>query len=165
MSKFKKSSKLCGKLAGLFLFLFFLFLGMGIMESPRRTGVEPSQLTAFLTLLLVLSGACFVIFLIGIFMPGEEEPVAAKEKPTLRRLPRRAALWSILIGVGQLYNGQLPKAIVMWALCWLVFFLAAELPLSESLRSIFVPVGIISVWLYAAFDAYATAKKINKAAQ
>ena len=161
MNKYKKFSKRCGKLAGLFLFLFFLFLGMGIMESPRRTGIEPSQLTAFLTLLLILSGACFVIFLIGIFMPGKEETITPKEKPRSRRLPWVAALWSIIIGVGQLYNGQLAKAIMMWVLCWFVFFLGAELPLSESLRSIFVPVGIISVWLYAAFDAYTTAKKMS----
>lgn len=40
MSKYKKFTAISGKLAAVFLFLFFLFFGMGIMESPRRTGID-----------------------------------------------------------------------------------------------------------------------------
>lgn len=64
-----KISIIAGKLAGFFLFLFFLLLGMGIMESPRRSGISPDML--FLMVLLGLSVVCLIVFLIGKFRKKE----------------------------------------------------------------------------------------------
>ncbi len=68
--------------------------------------------------------------------PEGKKPV--RGKPVYYRNPLFAALLSIIPGVGQFYNGQLFKGLIVLSTCWLI-----------------VP------WFYGIYDAYATACRIN----
>lgn len=56
-----------------------------------------------------------------------------------KRSPIVAALWSFIPGIGQVYNGQVIKGVIIFLTSWLI-----------------IP------WLYGIWDAYIVAKKINK---
>jgi len=78
-----------------------------------------------------------------------------------RRSPGLAALLSfIFMGAGQIYNGQIMKFIMIW--------IASLLIMGVSFVLMFLLVGfltiflIVPVWLYSIYDAYATAKDINR---
>jgi TM2 domain-containing membrane protein YozV len=76
-------------------------------------------------------------------------PLQASEKKS----PGFAAVLSFLIpGLGQIYNGQIGKGIIM-VVAAVIFALL-----------IIILIGIIlylALWLYGIYDAYDTAKKIN----
>ncbi|MEW5895146.1 MAG: hypothetical protein AB1650_05260 [Candidatus Omnitrophota bacterium] len=67
-------------------------------------------------------------------LPGESR----KEKPYLPRNPLLAALLGFFPGLGQVYNGQLVKGLILFFTCWLI-----------------IP------WIYGVYDAYVTASHIN----
>lgn len=74
----------------------------------------------------------------------------AKDTAELQKKnPFIALILSLIItGVGQMYNGQLKKGLVLLVvviILWVFFW----------------PIAII-VWLFGMYDAYATARKINK---
>ena len=68
--------------------------------------------------------------------------------------PGIAAVLSFFIcGLGQIYNGQILKGIIIiicYALSWLLMYLVVG----------FVLVPIL--WIWGMYDAYRTAEKINK---
>ena len=75
--------------------------------------------------------------------------------------PLIALLLSFLFpGVGQIYNGQMMKGIILLVAYFGIIFLAFILT--------FIVIGIclfivpLAIWLYAMYDAYVTANKINK---
>lgn len=78
----------------------------------------------------------------------EPEVVVKNEKN-----PGLAAVLSFLIiGLGQIYNGEIAKGLILLIvsyLCWALFFL------------IILPIIALIIWIYAIFDAYNTAKDIN----
>jgi TM2 domain-containing membrane protein YozV len=73
--------------------------------------------------------------------------------PVKEKSPELAALLSFLIvGVGQIYNGQVGKGVII--------LIAAVI--SGVLWTIGIGVIFsIIIWIYAIYDAYTTAKKIN----
>lgn len=80
----------------------------------------------------------------------------------------------LFIGLGQLYNGQIKKAIILsvahaggWLVIIIVFILAAILTLGIGAILFALPVLLVpfALWIYALYDAYVTAEKINKGEQ
>lgn len=75
------------------------------------------------------------------------EPLAEKKNPAI------AALLSFMVvGAGQVYNGEVEKGIIFFFIHVLFVLL------------IFVLIGIILTplfWIYVIYDAYKTAEKIN----
>ncbi|MBM3292306.1 zinc-ribbon domain-containing protein [Candidatus Bathyarchaeota archaeon] len=64
-----------------------------------------------------------------------------------------AILSFFIVGLGQIYNGQIGKGIIMMILSVFAFF------------SIIFLIGFIAypvLWIYGIYDAYTTAKKINQ---
>lgn len=74
--------------------------------------------------------------------PPQGATQAQKKNPIL------ALILSIICGVGQMYNGQILKGVIMLVGC---IILAST------------PIGLIAwiLWLYGLYDAYTTAVKIN----
>lgn len=64
----------------------------------------------------------------------------------------------VLIGLGQVYNGQVKKGILFFlvAMTLSVLFLTGVLPETISLV-LYIPAYMF--WLYSIYDAYTTAKK------
>ncbi len=86
---------------------------------------------------------------------GVRQPGAPKyQKVYQLKNPVLAAVLSLLVvGLGQVYNGQVGKG--------LLFFLVAII----IGLTLFIFIGFILVplfWLFAAYDAYTTAEKINR---
>jgi TM2 domain-containing membrane protein YozV len=80
---------------------------------------------------------------------------AIKHKPASREIknPGLAAVLSFLItGLGQIYNGQIGKGILMLILMIVFFFMI--------LIIIGIPLLLV-LWIYGIYDAYETARKIN----
>lgn len=79
------------------------------------------------------------------------------EQPNIVRNEKNAGLAAVLsfliIGLGQIYNGEIAKGLILLIVSYLCIALAF----------LIVPliVGII-LWIYAIYDAYDTAKKINE---
>lgn len=74
-------------------------------------------------------------------------PTAGEKSPGLS-----AVLSFLIVGLGQIYNGQIGKGIVL-IICYVISILLC-----------FVLIGFILVpilWIYGIYDAYNTAKKIN----
>jgi uncharacterized membrane protein len=76
----------------------------------------------------------------------------------------------LMIGLGQVYNGQVKKGIILsvahafgWFVIIVAYVLIAILTLGVG-AIICLPVFLIPLilWLYAMYDAYVTAEKINK---
>jgi TM2 domain-containing membrane protein YozV len=66
----------------------------------------------------------------------------------------------ILPGLGQVYNGQAKKGIILLAgyiLMWIASFVLMIVLIGFCLM--LIP---IVIWLYAMYDAYVTADKVNK---
>lgn len=78
---------------------------------------------------------------------------AAPTPQSQEKNPGLAAVASALVpGLGQIYNGQILKGIVIMILMGISILLA------------FIIIGIFTsfiLWVYAVYDAYDTAKKIN----
>jgi TM2 domain-containing membrane protein YozV len=58
----------------------------------------------------------------------------------------------LIPGLGQIYNGQILKGILMliaYVVMWLLFFLVVPLVIA------------LIIWIYGIYDAYKTAQKIN----
>lgn len=78
-------------------------------------------------------------------------------RSSLEKSPAIAALLSfIIVGAGQVYNGQIAKGIVFFVGMWFVaifavFFFWLLIPL-------FAP---LALWLYNIYDAYDQAQKLN----
>jgi len=69
-----------------------------------------------------------------------------------RKSPGIAAVLSFLIiGLGQIYNGQILKGLIMLAVAILCGITIVGLVVS------------FLIWLYGVFDAYGTAKRMNQA--
>jgi hypothetical protein len=164
MSRFHKFAKLCGKLSIVFVVLFFLCLGMGIEQSGHKSAISPAYLFTILMVLAYLSVICFVIYVIGLFKSGEKVPQSTEsvEASLKRRSPVLAASLSLVIGAGQLYNGQLLKAIFVWMLFLFSAVLIGSLPVADAWKNNLFLLGMLLVWLYAITDAYTTARKINE---
>jgi len=76
----------------------------------------------------------------------------------------------LFIGLGQLYNGQIKKAIILsvahvagWAVIVVAYVLLSivtpGIGAIVCLPALLIP---LSIWAYALYDAYVTAEKINK---
>lgn len=75
--------------------------------------------------------------------------------------PIIALLLSFLFpGVGQIYNGQLMKGVIILVAYFGIIFLAFVL--SFFLIGICLFVVPVIIWLYAMYDAYVTANKITR---
>lgn len=79
------------------------------------------------------------------------------EQPNIVRNQKNAGLAAVLsfliIGLGQIYNGEIAKGLILLVVSYLCIALAfLIIPLI---------VGIV-LWIYAIYDAYDTAKKINE---
>lgn len=71
----------------------------------------------------------------------------------MRRNPGVAAVLSFFIpGLGQIYNGELTKGLVI------VFVTAISWMLTKIIIGAFI---LIPLWIWAIYDAYKTAEKIN----
>ena len=81
-------------------------------------------------------------------MPQERQTTPTHHS-TLR--PWLAALLSVICGLGQLYNGQILKGMVL-LLCGIATVVAWE----------FLPVKVLApfIWLYAIADAYLVARRV-----
>jgi uncharacterized membrane protein len=73
--KFKKFAQRAPKWGGACLLLFFFFLGMGIYESPGRTGISPAVLGVVLTVLFYGAMIFFAVWLAGKFMPDKNDDI------------------------------------------------------------------------------------------
>lgn len=77
-----------------------------------------------------------------------------KERVSLQKNPGLAAILSFfIVGLGQIYNGQIGKGIGLMLAAMICGFLCT------------VVIGFIllpAVWTYAIYDAYKTAEKINQ---
>jgi len=71
-NKFKKFAQHAPKWGWLCLLLFFFFLGMGIYESPSKTGISPNVLGTILTVLFYGAMIFFAVWLAGKFMPDKD---------------------------------------------------------------------------------------------
>lgn len=86
----------------------------------------------------------------GVRQPGSEtyqQPVYQQKNPGLAAV--LSALW---VGIGQIYNGEIAKGIIL-IIAYIV-----------SVLLMFVIVGFITtpiLWVFGIYDAYNTAKKIN----
>lgn len=75
--------------------------------------------------------------------------------------PIIALLLSFLFpGVGQIYNGQILKGAIILVAYFGIIFLA--IALSFFLIGICLFVVPVIIWLYAMYDAYTSANKINR---
>lgn len=106
------------------------------------------------------------------------EAMATQCVTTTKKEPALALLLSLIggfvsgmfIGLGQLYNGQVKKAIILSVanvLLWsvIIFFYIVVGVFTLGIGFILcLPVLIVplAVWAYALYDAYVTADKINK---
>ena len=89
--------------------------------------------------------------------PPAPRPVAMQELSPAhnsRWRPWLAATLSLLCGLGQLYNGQVTKGLVLMAL-GAASLVSLQLPLGKILAPI--------VWIYAIVDAYLVARRTNMA--
>ena len=74
-------------------------------------------------------------------------PTVGEKNPGLA-----AVLSFLIVGLGQIYNGQIGKGIVL-IICYVI-----------SILLVFIVIGIpllVILWIYGIYDAYNTAKKIN----
>jgi TM2 domain-containing membrane protein YozV len=84
-----------------------------------------------------------------------------------KKNPGLAAVISFIVpGVGQLYNGEIAKGIIIligsWIIGWLVgIFFLSHGGLYNSGYYIFIVLFNIIIRTYASYDAYVTAKKLN----
>ncbi|MCK4319768.1 hypothetical protein KAW38_04315 [Candidatus Micrarchaeota archaeon] len=82
----------------------------------------------------------------------------AKKKE--EKSPILAAILSFLItGVGQIYNGQITKGIILLLAhlgMWVVVFVLSYFLIGCCM----VPIPIL-IWVYSIYDAYKTAERIN----
>ena len=75
------------------------------------------------------------------------------EKKVGEKNPVLAAILSFLIvGLGQIYNGQIGKGIVL-IICYVISIVLCTILIG-------IPLLVI-LWIYGIYDAYNTAKKIN----
>jgi len=85
--------------------------------------------------------------------PPYQQPSQGTD-PSKNKNPTIALILSFFIcGVGQMYNGQVPKGLML-----LVGFI-----ISYVLSMLFFPIYILLliIWIYGVYDAYTTANKIN----
>ena len=86
----------------------------------------------------------------GVRQPGSatyQQPVHQQKNPELA-----AVLSLIFVGLGQVYNGEIVKGLILF-----VVGAIAGVTILIGIGIILVPI----VWIYAIYDAYTTAKKIN----
>jgi TM2 domain-containing membrane protein YozV len=84
----------------------------------------------------------------------------SKELPG-RKDPIIAALLSFMFnGVGQLYNGDIKKFMIIWILNF--FIIIISVILMFFLIGFITILAVIPVWLYSIYDAYTVANEINK---
>jgi hypothetical protein len=78
--------------------------------------------------------------------------------------PRRAALLSIIPGLGHLYAGAPVKGLALFAAVLLPVVLGTELDLTLIGATLGVPldIGGLGLWGFAAFDAYRIARNRNR---
>jgi hypothetical protein len=75
-----------------------------------------------------------------------------------------------LIGLGQIYNGQVKKGIILTAINWVLWVVIIILYFGATLVTFGIgslcclPLLVLPLipWFYAMYDAYVTADKINK---
>jgi uncharacterized membrane protein len=97
---------------------------------------------------------------------------ASKKEPALALLLSLIGglVSGLLIGLGQVYNGQIKKGIILsvahvgaWAVI-IGFYIVASIVTFGIGAIICLPVLVVPflLWLYAMYDAYVTADRINK---
>ena len=75
-----------------------------------------------------------------------------RDAPIARKNPMLAAILSFLwAGLGQFYNGDIGKGFIFSSITFISWIFIMSL----------LPVLLIPFWVYAIYDAYAVAKKIN----
>ena len=86
-----------------------------------------------------------------------------RERPQGARSPYRAAAASLFMpGLGQLYNGQLGKALMLWAGPWALVALARIAGLLYRFSGmVFVVAALQGLWILALWDATRTAKSLQ----
>jgi len=98
--------------------------------------------------------------------------MASKKEPALALLLSLVGglVSGLLIGLGQIYNGQVKKGIILcvshavaWAVIIIVYLLVGFLTLGLGFI-VCIPIfaAPFLLWCYAMYDAYITADKINK---
>jgi TM2 domain-containing membrane protein YozV len=65
-----------------------------------------------------------------------------------------AVLSFLFLGLGQIYNGQIGKAIMFW----LINLMLIVLGLMLAIPFLMIPI----LWIYGIFDAYSAAEKLNR---
>jgi len=86
-----------------------------------------------------------------------------RPRPGGARSPYRAAAASLLLpGLGQLYNGQPVKALLLWAGPWVVFAIAGVARLLYSFSGMLLAVAVLlGLWALALWDATRTAMRLQ----
>ena len=81
-----------------------------------------------------------------------------------RRDPGIAAVLSLIFpGAGQVYNGELKKFLTLWGAALAVMIFGFLLVAAHLAVGFFIAMFlIIPIWMYGIFDAYKSAKEINR---
>ena len=92
--------------------------------------------------------------------PVAQQPVYAAQQPAAAMMQKKSAGVAVILsfflpGLGQIYNGQIGKGIILIILS-VVFWLLSSIVIG-------IPFYII-LWIYGMYNAYSTANKINAGA-
>ena len=92
--------------------------------------------------------------------PVAQQPVYAAQQPAAAMMQKKSAGVAVILsfflpGLGQIYNGQIGKGIILIILS-VVFWLLSSIVIG-------IPLYII-LWIYGMYNAYSTANKINAGA-
>ena len=92
--------------------------------------------------------------------PVAQQPVYAAQQPAAAMMQKKSAGVAVILsfflpGLGQIYNGQIGKGIILIILS-VVFWLLSSIVIG-------IPLYII-LWIYGMYNAYSTANQINAGA-
>lgn len=94
--------------------------------------------------------------------PKSPEQPSPASVPSGKKEPILSLLMSVIVpGLGQIYNKQIQKGIILlvgYILLWLVVFVLSNLSGMLCCLTFWIPLIVL---LFAAYDAYTTTKKIN----
>ena len=99
--------------------------------------------------------------------PAAQQPVYTSQPDVTKKMRNAtiAAILSVWIGLGQAYNGQLAKGwglFAVWFFMFRVFYGGVEFYFNGVVE--YFSVFVLMVWVYSAYDAYSTSKKLNSGA-
>jgi len=83
MNKYLKFTVKAGGFFWAMIFLFFLFMGMGFMEGPSRTGITPDRLFRMLMFFLSMAYVFYCIFISGFIVVGKRYDNACLKNSSL----------------------------------------------------------------------------------